>query len=237
MATKPSYALSVRDRQRLRAECSTCPRACEHIGGLLSILLERKTDLGLAAPPPEVTRAVEEEALVAQALEERAALATAERMKIRSSDPSTPWTDYTVTNPSSGKTYRVALRSEARGISYCACPDFKTNTLGACKHIMKVLAWTARAFPASVRAKPYRRTRITVHLRYEEQVSLAIALSGALSASARAIVEPLLRAPIEVGDLLGRLQRLEAGGHAFFVTPDGEEWIQRKLTSCARRSM
>jgi hypothetical protein len=214
---------------RLRAECSMCPRACEHVGGLLSILLERKTDLGLAAPPPEVARAVEEAALVAQALEERAAHAKAERMKIRSSDPSTPWTDYTVTNPSSGKTYRVALRSEARGVSYCACPDFKTNTLGTCKHIMKVLAWTTRAFPASVRAKPYRRTRITVHLRYEEQVSLAIALPHAPSAGACAIVEPLLRAPIEVGDLLRRLQRLEAGGHAFFVTPDAEEWIQRKL--------
>ncbi len=215
-------------RGALRAECSACTNACEHVGGLLSILLEQKTDLGLATPPPEVARAVKEEDVVAQALEERAKRAKTERLKVRSSDASTPWTDYTVSSAISGKTYRVALRGEARGVSYCACPDFKTNTLGTCKHIMKLLGRT-KAFPKEVRAKPYRRTRITIHLRYTDGVSLAVALPQSLAREARAIVLPLVRGPIEISDLVRRLQKLEAGGHPFFVTPDAEEFVERQL--------
>jgi superfamily II DNA/RNA helicase len=214
---------------RLRVECSICTAPCVHTGGLLSILLEQKTDLGLAAPPPEAVRPVGDDELVAQALEERAKRAKTERMKTRSSDASTPWTDYTVRSAISGKTYRVALRGEARGESYCACPDFKTNTLGTCKHILKLLTRTTKLFSKRLRAKPYRRTRITVHLRYEDRVSLALALPPELSSDVHAIVEPLLEGPIEVPDLVRRLQRLEVSRHPFFVTPDAEEFIQRKL--------
>jgi hypothetical protein len=85
-------------RGRLRAECSVCATTCVHVGGLFSILLEQKMDLGLAAPPPEVARPADEEELVARALEERAKRAKTERMKIVSTDPRTPWTDYTVTS-------------------------------------------------------------------------------------------------------------------------------------------
>ena len=70
---------------RLRAECNICTEPCVHTGGLLSILLEQKTDLGLAAPPPETARPAGDDELVAQALEERAKRARTERMKIRSS--------------------------------------------------------------------------------------------------------------------------------------------------------
>ncbi|HEX4453630.1 MAG TPA: DEAD/DEAH box helicase, partial [Kofleriaceae bacterium] len=216
-------------RGRLKAECSACTSACVHVAGLLSILLEQKTDLGLATPPPETARPREEEELVEQALEGRAKRATTERMKIQSADPSRPWTDYMVTSAISGKTYRVALRGETRGVSYCACPDFRTNTLGTCKHIMKVLARTTKAFPDRVRKKPYQRTRITVHLRYEDRVSLAVAVPQRLSAESHAVVAPLLNNPIEPLDLVRRLQQLEAGGCAFFVTPDAEELIQRQL--------
>jgi hypothetical protein len=217
-------------RGRLRVECSACATSCEHIGGLLSVILEQKTDLGLAAPPPELVTAAGEQQLLAQALAERAARAAKERMKIRSSDPSTPWTDYEVTSAISGKTYRVALRSEERNESYCSCPDFKTNTLGTCKHIMKVLN-KARAFAPAIRNKPYVRTRITVHLRYEEGVALAVALPKRLSDDAKSIVAPLTKGRIDAGDLVRRLRRLESGGHAFFVTPDAEDFIQRQLVA------
>jgi SNF2 family DNA or RNA helicase len=192
-------------------------------------LLEQKTDLGLAAPPPEAARPVGDDEVIALALEERAKRAKTERMKIKSSDASTPWTDYTIRSATSGKTYRVALRGEARGESYCACPDFQTNTLGTCKHVMKILSQTTKAFSKQVRAKAYRRTRITVHLRYQDRASLAVALPHDLSSEVRAIVGPLVKGPIDVPDLVRRLQRLEASGHAFFVTPDAEEFIQRRL--------
>lgn len=215
---------------RLHASCSACTTACEHVGGLLSIVLEQKTDLGLAAPPPDAVCAADDHELLARELAERAARAKKERMKIRSSDPKTPWTDYEITSAISGKTYRVALRSELRGESYCSCPDFKTNTLGTCKHLMKVLD-KAKAFPPAVRGKPYVRRRVTVHLRYQEGVALAVALPKRLPDDAKKSVGPLVKGPIEAADLVRRLRRLEAGGHAFFVTPDAEELIQRRLVA------
>ena len=45
------------------------------------------------------------------------------------------FSDFNITNPISGKTYKVAIRSEEPGLNYCSCPDFKVNTLGTCKHV------------------------------------------------------------------------------------------------------
>jgi hypothetical protein len=97
---------------RLRAECSACSTACVHVGGLLSILLERKSDLGLAAPPPLLARSKDEGILIAQALEERRQRARAESMRVRSSDPSTPWTTTRSRAPSAARP--TASRCAAR---------------------------------------------------------------------------------------------------------------------------
>ena len=70
-----------------------------------------------------------------------------------------PWADYTVTSALSGKTYRVALRGEERGDSFCSCPDFRTNTLGTCKHILHVLHRVKRRFPAEARQKALSQPR------------------------------------------------------------------------------
>jgi superfamily II DNA or RNA helicase len=50
------------------------------------------------------------------------------------------FSDYQVTNPASGKSYRVAVRGCALGENYCSCPDYAVNTLGTCKHIEFTLA-------------------------------------------------------------------------------------------------
>jgi len=55
--------------------------------------------------------------------------------------------DYSVFNPESGRSYKIALRdggsslpkSPASGLNYCDCLDFKTNRLGTCKHIEAVI--------------------------------------------------------------------------------------------------
>jgi superfamily II DNA or RNA helicase len=45
------------------------------------------------------------------------------------------FSDFRVTNPTSGSVYRVAVRSASPGRNFCSCFDFKTNSLGTCKHI------------------------------------------------------------------------------------------------------
>ncbi len=48
--------------------------------------------------------------------------------------------EFTVHNPDSGRSYRVAIRGPELGDNFCACPDFATNDLGTCKHIEFTLA-------------------------------------------------------------------------------------------------
>ncbi|MBI2421280.1 MAG: DEAD/DEAH box helicase [Candidatus Hydrogenedentes bacterium] len=45
------------------------------------------------------------------------------------------FSDFHVSNPKSGRSYRVAIRGAGLGDNYCSCPDFSVNTLGTCKHI------------------------------------------------------------------------------------------------------
>src|SRR5260370_704093 len=144
---------------------------------MFSVLLENKATLGLAATPPEreTPAELDEEELIAGALADREGRGRNERMKVRSTNPETPWTDYTVTSLVSGKTYHVALRGLERGQSYCSCPDFRTNTLGTCKHLMKVAGAVLRKFKPAQLKKPYRWQRIELLLQYGEDVSLQLA--------------------------------------------------------------
>src|SRR5439155_14907994 len=45
------------------------------------------------------------------------------------------FSDFNVTNPQSGRTYRVSICGGGVGENRCTCPDFAVNTLGTCKHI------------------------------------------------------------------------------------------------------
>lgn len=49
------------------------------------------------------------------------------------------YSDFKVGNPEVGTYYKVALRSKEIGNNFCSCPDFKSNTLGTCKHIEAVI--------------------------------------------------------------------------------------------------
>lgn len=45
------------------------------------------------------------------------------------------FTDFRITSPESGLSYKVAIRSKDNSLNFCECNDFKTNGLGTCKHI------------------------------------------------------------------------------------------------------
>src|SRR5262245_21397027 len=218
--------------QRLCWNCTACDGACEHVGAAFSLILEEKMALGLAAPPkPRVpVESLDEEQLVQRALAERAERARIEKMKVQSADPSRAWTDYTVTNRLTGKSYRVALRGTEPGDSYCSCPDFRTNTLGTCKHVLHVLRKVKRSFSPRQLKRPYPRQRLALHLRYDGDVTLRLATPEQLDVEAAKIIEPLRDRPIEdLHDLMRRLARLQKLGQEMTVYPDAEEFIQQRL--------
>lgn len=221
---------------RIEASCSTCQAPCEHLGAALSLVLEEKLALGLSVAPPEDVplENLTEEQLEQRAIAERAERARSEKMSLSPLDGRGSgkgiWSDYAVTSSTSGKTYRVALRGWERGESYCSCPDFRTNTLGTCKHLIYALGAVRRRFPKAAREKPYRRTRITLHVRYGETAELRLLVPERLASEAAEVAAPLRETPItDLKDLLIRIRKLERLGHPVHVYPDAEEMVNGLL--------
>ncbi len=219
-------------RGRLCCNCDSCSGVCEHVAAALSLVLEEKFALGLSDVPKEGVplELLSESDLEQRAIAERALRATQERLRLTTTDPRRPWTDYVVTNQTSGKSYRVALRGEERGDSYCSCPDYRVNTLGTCKHIMYALQRVRTRFSASERAKPPRQKNFAVHLRYGREIELRLLAPDHTDSRRRRQLSGLLDQPIEdMGRLLDAIRTLERDGHPVVIYPDAEQWIQQRL--------
>lgn len=218
--------------QKLHLRCSHCDTACHHVAALLSMVLDSKTHLGLAEPPPEAEangRPLSDRELTERAIAEREERAIEERMKITPEDKERPWTDYEVVSLVSGKTYRVALRGLGSGTSYCTCPDFRTNTLGTCKHILKVERAVRKKFAPRDLKKPYSRKRIAVRLMYGKEIELRVELPKKISTENERLLRPFIDQPIDdPAKLLYALSRLERGT-PYHIYPDAEEFMQQRL--------
>lgn len=219
--------------QQLRLDCNRCPPPCIHAGAALSLILDSKTALGLARAPLErpPLEPLSDEALIARALAERQQRAKEEKMSVEAIGTArTPWLDYAVTSKLSGKTYRVALRGSELGASYCTCPDYRTNTLGTCKHILHTLQKVRRRFDAaSFRRKPQQK-ETSIYLQYGNELALRLGAPARASVAVAKIIDPIRDRDIhDVSDLIRRLDKLEGLGEGVLVYPDAEEFIQQQL--------
>jgi superfamily II DNA or RNA helicase len=86
------------------------------------------------------------------------------------------FSDYRVTNPESGGQYTVTVHGFDVGDNVCTCPDFKSNTLGTCKHIEAVLETLKDDLPAHLQRKKATFTRPEVYLHYGDQLRLGLHL-------------------------------------------------------------
>ena len=229
-----TITLRADQRDRLLWNCTACDVTCHHVGAAFSLILEEKTLLGLAVAPGE--RAPIEELsdvqLIEQALDDREERARNEKMTVKAVDTGadTPWGDYIVTSALSGKSYRVALRGEHCGDSFCSCPDFRANTLGTCKHILHTLRKVRRRFPAAAFNEPYRRNEPSVFLKYGAELALKLGVPDDLEPGVSRIIGPLKKGKIDdVSDLVRRITRLEQYGQDVTIYPDAEEFIQQQL--------
>jgi hypothetical protein len=221
---------SGRDKQ-LQTNCNQCEVACHHLGAALAHLLDAKSTLGLAAPPDETVplENLTEKELVQRALAEREQRAREEPMTVRSTNTAVPWTDYLVTSQNSGKTYRVALRGYHSGQSYCSCPDFRTNHLGTCKHVLHALSKLPKRFSATQLGKLYRRKNLSVRVQYSQPVGLVFNVPETLEDSAAEIIGTSSIDVLSGREMMQRIQALEHAGYDVHVYPDAEERIQRDL--------
>ena len=228
--------LSDAHRHRLTCACSACGLdnpECQHVPAAFSIILEEKTALGLAKPPPErvPVESLSEEELIALALREREERSHAEKMRITPTDPRRIWGDYSVFNPASGRTYHVSFRGWERGQSYCDCPDFRKNTLGICKHIMRVAASARRKCSRPGAVNPWQPSQIEVYLDYAaSQPELRLNIPVATDAKAKKTLSSFINKPIrDVSAFVRALQKLSKLSSDAVVFPDALEHIQRGL--------
>jgi hypothetical protein len=102
--------------------------------------------------------------------------AAAEQFRIQNLGRNRVFSDYQVTNPKSGGQYRVSIRGFDVGDNTCECPDYRTNTLGTCKHIEGVLAALRETMPEQVKKKKAAVTHPEIYLQYGEQLRIGIHL-------------------------------------------------------------
>jgi SNF2 family DNA or RNA helicase len=218
--------------QGLLLNCEQCETRCDHMAAVLGLVLDDKLALGLSAPPDpnEPIENLTEDELVRRALADRQERADAEKMTLRSTNSDQPWTDYTVTSRLSGKTYRVSLRGFDPGESYCSCPDFQTNHLGTCKHILYAGDKVRKRFSKKRLAKTYRRRNLSLRLNYGQELGLQFNLPDELDDAAAKILGRLRHAPSEtVKPVVDCVRKLESAGYPVHVYPDAEQFIQQRL--------
>lgn len=102
--------------------------------------------------------------------------ARAGRFRISKLDGKGYFGTYSVANPTTKGQYKVSIRGFDVGDNRCSCPDYKSNTLGTCKHIEAVLATVAAEAPANVRRRKAAVTRPEVILDYGERLTLRLRL-------------------------------------------------------------
>jgi len=199
---------------------------------VLSFILEEKTLLGLAAlPDPTMPlELLDEKALVARAISEREEKAGKEVMQIETTDVSTPWADYTVTNAASGKSYRVAMRGMGEQEGFCTCPDFRKNHLGLCKHTLKVTAFLRKTFSKEVLDTPHVQEKYAVVAVYGTEMGVQLLAPGGHRLGHLAqFSKKLQTSPMQIVTLLNAIKELELRGESVQIYPDAEEFMEQVL--------
>jgi superfamily II DNA or RNA helicase len=107
--------------------------------------------------------------------------AAEEGLKVQNLGRNRVFSDYQVSNPKSGGQYRVSIRGFDVGDNSCECPDFRTNTLGTCKHIEAVLAALRDQTPVQLRRRKAAVTHPEIYLNYGEQLCVGIHLPARYS--------------------------------------------------------
>lgn len=228
-----SITLESGRRRQLLLDCDQCEKPCIHLGAALDHLLQAKSDLGLAQPPDESVplEHLTTTELNQRAIADRKARAADERMKVRSAHPKKPWTDYMVTSERSGRTYRVALRGFNLGDAFCSCPDFRTNKLQTCKHILHVEAKVQKRFSAAQLRSPFQRKTVSVSLSYSDQRGIKFHLPYKADDAISEVIDGADQVPIaDAVEALHRINALENAGHEVRIYADAESFIQRQLT-------
>jgi superfamily II DNA or RNA helicase len=163
--------------------------------------------------------------------------AAQEHLRIQNLGRNRVFSDYQVSNPTTGGSYRVSIRGFDVGDNTCECPDFRTNTLQTCKHIEAVLAALRDETPIQLRRRKATVTHPEIYLSYGEQLRIGLHLpprhSDQLARLAEAFFDP--RGLWKGGDCYEQLiHRVAEVPEQVTIFSDAMEFMEREID---RRAM
>ncbi|MGQ9592168.1 MAG: DEAD/DEAH box helicase, partial [Planctomycetota bacterium] len=141
------------------------------------------------------------------------------------------FSEYDVTNPETGRTYRVVVRGRRLGDNFCSCPDFAVNTLGTCKHIEFTLGRLERKRAARKALEagfqpPYSEIWLRYGAKREIVFRPGTECPAELSRKAAAFFEPSGRLRDEAYALLPDFLKLASGaGHEVRFYEDARAFL------------
>src|SRR4051794_35195803 len=178
------------------------------------------------------TRRRREPMLREEQIDIRRKRAAEEGFKIQNLGRNRVFSDYQVTNPRTGGQYRVSIRGFEVGDNTCECPDFRTNTLGTCKHIEAVLAAFGEDAPAQVRRRKAAVTHPEIFLQYGEHLRIGIHLPPRNSDMLRVLFDTFfdLKGMWKGGDHYERLiEMVEQVPEQVTIFSDAMEFMEREI--------
>ncbi|MEZ4988921.1 MAG: SNF2-related protein [Saprospiraceae bacterium] len=151
------------------------------------------------------------------------------------------WSNFKVGNPEVGTFYKVALRSKEIGNNFCSCPDFKSNTLGICKHIEAVIhkLWHTRGMRKYFK-ETYAPEHSSVYLEYGEERLIKLRIGShqqeALSQLAKGYFdEEMVLQPEAFARIEHFLEQARQLAEDFRCYPDALDFILEKREEVHRR--
>lgn len=142
------------------------------------------------------------------------------------------FSDFRVTNPVKKSAYRVSIRGFFHGDNFCECPDYKTNTLGTCKHIEAVLNLLRTRSGGLPKRRKALITQPEVFIRYEGKPRLAMQLPDRPSNQSKALfqtffdMEGNLKQGLDMAELLSLISECP---EEIVVFSDAMELIQQEM--------
>jgi SNF2 family DNA or RNA helicase len=158
--------------------------------------------------------------------------ATEGQFRIQNLGRNRVFSDYQVANPRSGGQYRVSIRGFEVGDNTCECPDFRTNTLGTCKHIEAVLVALRDQTPVQLRRRKASITQPEIFLQYAEQLQIGIHLPARYSDMLRVLADTFfdLKGMWKEGDHYERLiEMVEQVPEQVTIFSDAMEFMEREI--------
>src|SRR5437588_11653349 len=158
--------------------------------------------------------------------------AAQEQFKIQNLGRNRVFSDYQITNPTTGGQYRVSIRGFDVGDNACEFPDFRTNSLGTCKHLEAVLPALRGETRPSLRGRKAALTHPEIYLQYGEQLRIGLHLpprhSDQLGLLAETFFDP--RGLWQAGDRYQQLIEMVAQvPEQVTIFSDAMEFMEREI--------